>query len=240
MQPAKATILFAEDDSSLAFIVKDTLEDEGYKVVHCADGQTAIETFDKTKFDICLLDIMMPNKDGYTVAKKIRQQSDIMPVLFLSTKNQEEDKLKGYDTGADDYLAKPFSMPELLKKIEVFLRRSRKPHADACEDFRFGNILFSWCNLKITTPAETFNITNKEADLLRFFCEHPNKVVKREEVLINVWGKDDFFLGRSMDVFISKLRKYLKAEPLVMIETIHSIGFRFTVPPGLVSKDEKN
>jgi DNA-binding response OmpR family regulator len=230
MQQTKATILFAEDDSSLAFIVKDTLEDEGYKVVHCADGQTAIDSFDKNKFDICLLDIMMPNKDGYTVAKKIRQQTDVMPVLFLSTKNQEEDRLKGYDTGADDYISKPFSMPELLKKIEVFLRRSKKLHADSVEDYTIGQILFSFINLKISTPAETFNITQREADLLKFLCEHQNKVVKREEVLINVWGKDDFFLGRSMDVFISKLRKYLKAEPGVAIETIHGIGFRFTVP----------
>jgi len=230
MQTAKATILFAEDDSSLAFIVKDTLEDEGYKVVHCADGQTAIDSFDKTKFDICLLDIMMPNKDGYSVARKIRQQTDVMPVLFLSTKNQEEDRLKGYDTGADDYIAKPFSMPELLKKIEVFLRRSKKLHSDTIEDFTIGNILFSFVNLKINTLNETFNITQREADLLKFFCEHQNKVVKREEVLINVWGKDDFFLGRSMDVFISKLRKYLKAEPSIVLETIHGIGFRFTVP----------
>ena len=230
MQTSKATILFAEDDSSLAFIVKDTLEDEGYKVVHCADGQTAIDSFDKTKFDICLLDIMMPNKDGYTVAKKIRQQTDLIPILFLSTKNQEDDRLKGYNTGADDYISKPFSMPELLKKIEVFLRRSKKFHADTIEDFTIGNIVFSFVNLKIITANETFNITQREADLLKFFCEHQNKVLKREEVLINVWGKDDFFLGRSMDVFISKLRKYLKAEPEIVIETIHGFGFRFTVP----------
>lgn len=233
MQSNKATILFAEDDSSLAFIVKDTLEDEGYKVIHCADGQTAIDNFDKSKFDICLLDIMMPNKDGYAVAKKIRQQTDVMPVLFLSTKSQEADRLKGYDTGADDYISKPFSMPELLKKIEVFLRRSKKLRSESVEDYVLGNILFSFGNLKITTPNETFNITHREADLLKFFCEHQNKVVKREEVLINVWGKDDFFLGRSMDVFISKLRKYLKGEPEIIIETIHGIGFRFTVPVGV-------
>jgi len=233
MQPNKATILFAEDDSSLAFIVKDTLEDEGYKVIHCADGQTAIDSFDKTKFDICLLDIMMPNKDGYAVAKKIRQQTDVMPVLFLSTKSQEEDRLKGYDTGADDYISKPYRMPELLKKIEVFLRRSKKLRSESVEDYAIGNILFSFGNLKITTPNETFNITHREADLLKFFCEHQNKVVKREEVLINVWGKDDFFLGRSMDVFISKLRKYIKGEPEIIIETIHGIGFRFTVPGGI-------
>ena len=229
----KATILFAEDDASLSFMVKDSLEDEGYKVLHCADGQTAIDAFDKTKFDICLLDIMMPNKDGYTVAKKIRQQSDVMPIIFLSTKSQVEDKLRGYETGADDYLAKPFSMPELLKKIEVFLRRSKKLYADTAELFKLGKIIFSPAELRITTPVETFTITQKEADLLTFFCEHQNKVVKREEVLLNVWGKDDFFLGRSMDVFMTKLRKYLKADPSIVLETIHGVGFRFFIPKGI-------
>ncbi len=230
MMQTKATILFAEDDASLAFMVKDTLEEEGYKVIHCADGQTAIDTFDKSKFDLCLLDIMMPNKDGYTVAKKIRQQTDVLPIIFLSTKSQEEDRLKGYNTGADDYLAKPFSIPELLKKIEVFLRRTKKLHADMPEEYAIGNMIFSPTNLRISTPAETFNITQKEADLLRFLYEHRNTVVKREEVLINVWGKDDFFLGRSMDVYMTKLRKYLKNDTRTVLETIHGIGFRFLVP----------
>ena len=230
MSTSRAAILFAEDDNSLAFMVKDALEDEGYKVVHCGDGQTAIDTFDKDKFDICLLDIMMPYKDGYTVAKKIRQQSDVIPVLFLSTKSLEEDRLKGYDTGADDYIAKPFSMPELLKKIEVFLRRTKKLHSNTVQNLSIGSIIFSPTDLKIITLNETFNITAKEMELLMFLCQHTNRVLKREEVLINVWGKDDFFLGRSMDVYIARLRKYLKADPAVMIETIHGIGFRFTVP----------
>lgn len=230
MQSIKANILFAEDDTSLAYMVKDALENEGYKVVHCADGQTAIEIFDKDKFDLCLLDIMMPYKDGYTVAKKIRQQTDVIPILFLSTKSVEEDRLKGYDSGADDYIPKPFSMPELLRKIEVFLRRTKKIHSDTVIDYTIGNITFSPAHLKIITPTETISITPKETELLKFLCEHKNKVLKREEVLMNVWGKDDFFLGRSMDVFITKLRKYLKADPEVMLETIHGIGFRFTVP----------
>src|SRR5215210_2063500 len=132
-------------------MVKDALEDEGYKVVHCADGQTAIETFDKDKFDICLLDIMMPYKDGYTVAKKIRQQTDVMPVLFLSTKTQEDDRLKGYDTGADDYISKPFSMAELLKKIEVFLRRTKKMHSNTVASYDIGTIIFSPTDLKVIT-----------------------------------------------------------------------------------------
>jgi DNA-binding response OmpR family regulator len=225
----KATILFAEDDKSLAFMVKDALEDEGYKVVHCADGQTAIETFDKDKIDICLLDIMMPYKDGYSVAKKIRQQSDVVPVLFLSTKNLEADRLKGYDTGADDYISKPFSMPELLKKLEVFLKRTKKLHSDTMSDYKIGSIVFSPTHLKITTKTETLNITAKETDLLKFLCDNLEKVLKREEILMNVWGKDDFFLGRSMDVYMTRLRKYLKADPAVLLETIHGIGFRLTV-----------
>src|SRR4029079_11410009 len=129
---------------------------------------TAIDNFDKSKFDICLLDIMMPNKDGYAVAKKIRQQTDVMPVLFLSTKNQEEERLKGYDTGADDYISKPFSMPELLKKIEVFLRRTKQLHSDTIESYSLGNIVFSFTDLKISTASETFNITQREGDLLKF------------------------------------------------------------------------
>ncbi|MFC4262870.1 response regulator transcription factor [Ferruginibacter yonginensis] len=226
----KATILFAEDDASLAFMVKDSLEDEGYKVVHFADGQSAIDQFDKNKFDLCLLDIMMPNKDGYMVAKKVRQQSDLTPILFLSTKSQEEDRLKGYDKGADDYIAKPFSMPELLKKIEVFLKRSKKMHAETATIFHINNLVFSPIDLKISTATAAFNITQKEADLLRFLCEHQNKVVKRDEVLLHVWGKDDYFLGRSMDVYMTKLRKYLKVDPEVIIETIHGVGFRLVVP----------
>ena len=230
MQTGKGTILLAEDDTSLAFMLKDTLEEEGYTVEHCADGQMAINKFDKDKIDLCLLDIMMPHKDGYIVARKIRQQSDIVPILFLSTKIQEDDKLKGYNTGADDYLTKPFSMMELLKKVEVFLKRTKKMHSDSIQEYAINNMTFSFTDLKIITEKETFNITQKEADLLKFFCECKNKLLKREEVLLQVWGKDDFFLGRSMDVYISKLRKYFKSDPDIILETVHGIGFRFTVP----------
>ena len=230
MQTSKGTILLAEDDTSFAFMVKDTLEEEGYTVIHCADGQIAVNLFDKDKIDLCLLDIMMPNKDGYYVARKIRQQNDVIPILFLSTKIQEDDKLKGYNTGADDYLTKPFSMLELLKKVEVFLRRTKKMHGDSTQEFQLNNLRFSYTELKIFSPGETFNITQKEADLLKFFCECKNKLLKREEVLIQVWGKDDFFLGRSMDVYVSKLRKYFKTDPAIVLETVHGIGFRFTVP----------
>ena len=226
----KARILLAEDDEFLGDLVKEALEEEGYSVTVCRDGQSAIDTFDKNKFDICLLDIMMPVKDGFMVAKKIRQQSDVMPVIFISTKALIEDKLEGYRKGADDYIVKPFNMKELLMKIEVFLRRTKKMFSDVKQEFTFGKIIFSYTDLKLKSPDGTFDLKRKEADLLRFLCLHPNRLVKREEVLMEVWGKDDYFLGRSMDVFMSKIRKFLKADPEIVLETIHRIGYRFTVP----------
>jgi DNA-binding response OmpR family regulator len=226
----KARILLAEDDSALSELMKEALEEEGYSVEVCADGQEAISTFDKQKFDICLLDIMMPVKDGFMVAKKIRQQTDIMPILFISTKNLEEDKIKGYESGADDYITKPFSMKELLLKLDVFLRRTKKMFHETRRDFTFGKIFFSYTDLKLINPEGQFDVKQKEADLLKFLCEHPNRILKRDEILLAVWGKDDFFLGRSMDVYMTKIRKYLKDDPDVMIETIHGVGFRFSIP----------
>ena len=230
MQNTKSKILLAEDDLSLGYVIKDNLIDAGYDVILCPDGQAAIEAFSKDEFDICLLDVMMPNKDGFAVAKKIRQQSDLVPILFLTAKSLEEDRIRGFETGADDYITKPFSMPELLKRIEVFLRRTKKMHSDKSLSFVIGKLHFQYTDLKLTNALEVFNLTQKEADLLKFFCEHANRILKREEVLLNVWGKDDYFLGRSMDVFITKLRKYFKAEETVNLETIHGIGFRFNVP----------
>ena len=227
MGTKKAKVLLAEDDLSLGYVIKDNLQDAGYEVVLCPDGQTAIEKFDKSQFDICLLDVMMPNKDGFTVARKIRQISDMVPILFLTAKSMEEDKIKGFLTGADDYITKPFSMQELLLRMEVFIRRTRKLHADSVQEYSIGQMKFSYTDLKLHTTSDTFTLTQKEADLLKFLCEHANHILKRDEVLLNVWGKDDYFLGRSMDVFMTKLRKYFKADPNIILETIHGVGFRF-------------
>ena len=230
MQTAKAKILLAEDDLSLGYVIKDNLSEAGYDVVLCPDGQTAIDKFDKDDFNICLLDVMMPNKDGFAVAKKIRQLSDLVPIIFLTAKSLEEDKLKGFLTGADDYIVKPFSMQELLMRIDVFLRRSKKMYSETAVTFIIGDLHFSYTDLKLAIDQQVFNLTQKEADLLKFLCEHSNRILKREEVLLNVWGKDDYFLGRSMDVFITKLRKYFKSDPKVNLETIYGVGFRFNVP----------
>lgn len=227
MVTKKAKVLLAEDDLSLGYVIKDNLQDAGYEVVLCPDGQTAIEKFDKAQFDICLLDVMMPNKDGFTVARKIRQLSDMVPILFLTAKSMEEDKIKGFHSGADDYITKPFSMQELILRMEVFIRRTRKLHADSVQEYSIGQMKFSYTDLKLHTTTDTFTLTQKEADLLKFLCEHANHILKRDEVLLNVWGKDDYFLGRSMDVFMTKLRKYFKADPNIILETIHGVGFRF-------------
>jgi DNA-binding response OmpR family regulator len=226
----KGKVLLAEDDASLGFVIKDSLQEEGYGVVLCTDGQAAIQRFDKNEFDICLLDIMMPLKDGLAVAKKIRQVSDQVPILFLTAKSMEEDRIKGFQTGGDDYITKPFSMPELLLRMDVFMRRSKRMHSEQVKDYKLAHLVFSYTDLKIISPEGSISITQREADLLRFLCEHANKVLKREEVLLNVWGKDDYFLGRSMDVFITKLRKHFKQAPSLVLETIHGVGFRFNVP----------
>ncbi|MGN6493666.1 MAG: response regulator transcription factor [Agriterribacter sp.] len=230
MQPTKAKVLLAEDDLSLGYVIKDNLEQDGYHVVLCPDGEQAIHNFQKEDFDIVLLDVMMPSKDGFTVAKKIRQKSDVVPILFITAKSLEEDRLKGFATGADDYIIKPFSMKELIKRMEVFLRRTKKLHSDSVQEFTVGKLRFSYTDLKIYNGEEPTSLTQKEAELLKFLCEHRNHILKREEVLLNVWGKDDYFLGRSMDVFITKLRKHFKADPAINLETIHGVGFRFNTP----------
>jgi DNA-binding response OmpR family regulator len=225
----KTRVLLAEDDVNLSFVIKDNLQDAGHEVTHCADGETAWQQFQKNDFDICLIDVNMPVRDGFSLAKKIRQLSDIIPILFITAKSLQEDKIKGFETGADDYIIKPFSMQELLMRMDVFLRRTKKLKSDTAEVFKMGQLKFVYNELKIYTAATTLSLTQREADLLKFFAQHPNKILKREEVLLNVWGKDDYFLGRSMDVFITKLRKHLKADESVKLETIHGVGFRLMV-----------
>jgi len=226
----RAKVLLAEDDADLGFVIKDALEEAGYEVLLCDNGQTAIDRFNKNEIDICLLDVMMPYKDGFAVAKKIRAQTDVVPILFLTAKSMQEDKLKGFETGADDYITKPFNMQELLMRMEVFLRRSKKMYSQLMKQYSIGKFLFSYDDLKIDSSEGVQSLTQKEADLLLFLCQHANKVLKREEVLLNVWGKDDYFLGRSMDVFITKLRKHFKTDPDIVLETIHGVGFRFNIP----------
>ncbi len=223
----KGKILFVEDDLNLGFVTKDNLEVEGFEVVHCDNGKQAIETFKKEKFDLCLLDVMLPEKDGFTLADEIRSLNIQIPIIFLTAKSLVEDKIKGLRLGADDYITKPFSMDEVILKIEVFLKRSQVRGASKeAVVFEIGNYTFDFNNLMLSHPKEEKKLTKKEASLLRFLAERMENVSPREEILLEIWGKDDYFLGRSLDVFISRLRKYLRHDWRLYIQNIHSVGFK--------------
>ncbi|WP_167619784.1 response regulator transcription factor [Maribellus sediminis] len=232
MNESNLKILLVEDDEALRFIVKDNLEQNGYEVEAAADGQIALDFFEKNKFDLIILDVMLPKIDGFQVAEKIRKSNEHVPIIFLTARSMTEDKIKGLTIGGDDYIPKPFSMEELLLKIKIFLRRSQSLplESQAGNGFiKIGRFLFHSEELSLTIDDSTRSLTLKEAELIRFFAEHPNKVLSRNEILEKVWGSDDYFLGRSLDVFISRLRKYFKADPSVKIINLHGIGFRFSV-----------
>ncbi len=228
----KARILLVEDDQYIGAATKKRLEEAGYDVVHSIDGQAAWEQFQTRTFDICLLDVVMPKKDGLALAEQIRRVNDHVPILFLTSKNEKEDRIKGLRTGADDYISKPFSMQELILRIEVFLKRTRNQTVEKSNTFHIGKLTFDYEDLRLYTAEGDISIalTQKEAELLLYLCNNPNKTLKREDILANVWGKDDYFLGRSMDVFITKLRKHFKSDPHIRLETLHGVGFRFNVP----------
>lgn len=223
----KPKILYAEDDETLAFLTIDNLEQQGYDVVHCADGKRCLEQFKQQQFDLCILDIMLPKMDGFDLATAIRQADSEIPVLFLSAKTLKEDRLKGLRLGADDYLVKPFSIEELVLKIEVFLKRSAKK-LNANTLHIVGSYQFDSNNMLISNSHEKIALTQRESDLLKLFIDNKNRVLKREEILKSLWGDDDYFMGRSLDVFISRLRKILASEKDIVIENIHGVGFRFS------------
>lgn len=223
----KYKILYAEDDQTLAFLTKDNLE-QSYQVTHCTDGEMAFEAFRNDDFDICVLDIMMPKKDGFELAEDIRKINAQVPIIFLSAKTLKEDRIKGLRLGADDYLVKPFSIEELLLKIEIFLKRSQKSTTGNTL-YTIGKYQFDTNNFLVFTDSEKINLTQREAELLKLFIDNKNTVLKREEILKILWGNDDYFMGRSLDVFISRLRKILANEKGIAIENLHGIGFKFTV-----------
>jgi DNA-binding response OmpR family regulator len=224
----KHKILYAEDDETLAFLIKDNLE-LYYEVTHCNDGEMAYEFFKANSYDICILDIMMPKKDGFELAEAIRKQNSNIPIIFLSAKTLKEDRIKGLRLGADDYLVKPFSIEELLLKIEIFLKRSQKQTPIDNKTYTIGKYNFDHKNFLVFNDNEKISLTQREAELLKLFLDNKNIVMKREEILKSLWGSDDYFLGRSLDVFISRLRKILANEKGIAIENLHGIGFKFTV-----------
>lgn len=220
-------ILYAEDDATLAFLTKDNLEQNGYQITHCVDGEKALTAFKSEDFDICILDIMMPNLDGFDLAASIRKLNLNVPIIFLSAKTLKEDRLKGLRLGADDYLVKPFSIEELVLKIEVFLKRSIKNSSLRKNYYAVGKYEFDPQNYLVFSENEKISLTQRESELLKLFLDHKNIVLKREEILHSLWGNDDYFMGRSLDVFISRLRKILANEKGIAIENLHGIGFKF-------------
>lgn len=223
----KARILYVEDDEVLAYVTKDNLELNKYSVIHCLNGKDALKTFKENDFDLCLLDVMLPEMDGFTLAKEIRSRNQEIPLLFLTAKSLKEDKIAGLQLGADDYITKPFSIEELILKIEIFLKRKFIATSSNNQDnFGIGQYSFEYSNLILKGPEDEKKLTQKEADLLKLLIEQKNQIVKRSMILERLWGKNDYFMGRSMDVFISRLRKYLKADTTLNIENIHGVGFR--------------
>lgn len=223
----QAKILLTEDDPNLGFVIKDNLEQRGYSVTLCNNGEEGLNEFNQSSYDLCILDVMMPKKDGFTLAKQIRSQNQQVPILFVTAKSMQEDKIEGFKQGGDDYIVKPFSMEELCLRIEVFLRRSVP--AQQNENFKLGNFQFDCTNFILQHGGGEKTLTQKEAEVLKLLCRNKDRVLKREEILNAVWGNDDYFLGRSMDVFISKLRKYLRDDPRVQIVNYHGVGFRLEV-----------
>lgn len=220
-------ILLAEDDPSLGFVIKDNLEVKGYNVTLCENGQDGEKLFLQNNYDLCILDVMMPKQDGFTLAKHIREKNQQVPILFVTAKSMLEDKIEGFKSGGDDYIVKPFSMEELHMRIEVFLRRTKPSSAENV--YSIGAFSFDFTNYTLHHADSSKILTQKEAEVLKLLCENRSRVLKREEILKIVWGNDDYFMGRSMDVFISKLRKYLKDDPSVQIVNYHGVGFRLEV-----------
>jgi len=226
----KAKILYVEDDIYLSYVTKDNLELKGYTVVWVKDGVEALKVFSEESFDLCVLDIMLPQLDGFSVAQEIRKENEDIPILFLSAKTLKEDKIKGLTLGADDYITKPFSIEELVLKIEVFLKRSKVQKLETTHNLaELGKLYFDFENLELSDNETSSRLTLREAELLNLFCQNKNKLLKKEEILNSLWKDDSYFLSRSLDVFVSRLRKHLKSDSRLKIETVHGVGFIFRV-----------
>lgn len=230
MSKEKLRILLAEDDLNLGILLVDYLEAEGFEVKLCKDGEFALKAFLSSPFDLCLLDVMMPKMDGFSLAGEIRKKNKDVPLIFITAKSLREDKLKGYGLGADDYITKPFDEEELLWKIRAVIRRMPENKSIRTEIVSIGRYAFDFNNQSLTINGNTKRITERESDILNYLSVNRNKVIKREELLKDLWGENDYFFGRSLDVFISKIRKYLKEDPALSIENVFGVGFIFNVP----------
>ena len=228
MSEKKINVLLAEDDPNLGMLLREYLEAKGYTTTLAVNGKQGFEHFKQGGFDICILDIMMPVKDGFTMAEEIRQTDKEIPIIFLTAKSMKEDKLLGFETGADDYITKPFSMDELLMRMQAILRRT-KPENDRLqkkEPIAVGEFLFDYDRQVLTHRGVERKLTTKESDLLHLLCANRYDVLDRSYALNRIWGDDNYFNSRSMDVYIAKLRKYLSEDPEVELVNVHGKGFK--------------
>lgn len=223
----KIRILLAEDDPNLGLLLNNYLMLKEYETTLVTDGAQALKLFRKEKFTLCLLDVMMPEMDGFTLAREIRAIDEHIPVIFLTAKNLKEDIIEGFRSGADDYLTKPFSMEELVYRIEAIMRRSSKRESEAAMDhYSIGGFTFDVTKQLLTLKTQSHKLTTKESELLELLCRHRNEVLERNFALKSIWIDDNYFNARSMDVYITKLRKYLKNDPAVAILNIHGKGYK--------------
>jgi DNA-binding response OmpR family regulator len=223
----KTKLLLAEDDENLGLLLKEYLVAKGYDASLFPDGEAAYKGFMRDHYDICILDVMMPKKDGFTLAKDIRIVNQDVPIIFLTAKNMKEDVLEGFKLGADDYITKPFSMEELIMRIEAILRRtSQESMQNAQPVFTLGRFTFDTKKQTLSEGDNVIKLTTKESDLLKLLCQNANKILERNYALKSIWIDDNYFNARSMDVYITKLRKHLKDEPGVEIINVHGKGYK--------------
>ena len=231
MEGRKYKVLLCEDDTNLGMVTKNFLELNDYDVILERDGRLGLAAFQREKFDICLLDVMMPHMDGFTLAEEIRDVDPDMPLFFISAKTMKEDIIAGYKLGADDYITKPFDSDVLLHKIKAILKRNEEENRISENiEFDLGGYHFNPKLRELIFGGTTQTLSPKENDLLKMLAEHKNDLLPREQALKRIWGSDTYFNGRSMDVYIAKLRKYLKADSNIEIVNIHGNGFRLVAP----------
>jgi DNA-binding response OmpR family regulator len=225
-------LLLVEDDDALRFIVKDNLERNSYQVDTAENGEQALKLYKENVYNLVILDVMLPKIDGFKVAEQIRKSDEQIPIIFLTARSMTEDKIAGLTIGGDDYITKPFNLEELLLKIKIFLKRSNSTINGQQEEEsteKIGKFIFIPDQLSLSFEENIKKLTIKETELIKLFVQNKNRVLSRKEILETIWGSNDYFLGRSLDVFISRLRKYFKADADIKIINIHGIGFRFSV-----------
>ena len=226
MTDEKVKILLCEDDENLGMLLREYLQTKGYDVDLQPDGEAGFKAFSRNKYDLCIFDVMMPKKDGFALAADVRSSNAEVPIIFLTAKSMKEDILQGFKLGADDYLSKPFSMEELLYRIESILRRVKGKKAKDVVVYNIGGFVFDAQKQLLTYDGDSKKLTTKESDLLKLLCQNTNKVLERNYALKSIWVDDNYFNARSMDVYITKLRKHMKDEPTVEIINVHGKGYK--------------